>query len=136
MNIKGPILNIDNRTNEVFLSFDLFSSEFSPRDKLVDIFPSCFSFYSTNRKSEENIKVYIYRLDEITLLLSADPKSVVIISDASIKNQIATSIVHVHIHDSLVFKTIHHAINVTTTETELFAIKCNINQAIYLNNIN
>ena len=136
MNIKGPILNIDNRTNEVFLSFDLFSSEFSPRDKLVDIFPSCFSFYSTNRKSEENIKVYIYRLDEITLLLSADPKSVVIISDASIKNQIATSIVHVHIHDSLVLKTIHHAINVTTTETELFAIKCNINQAIYLNNIN
>jgi len=127
LNIKGPIVDIDNRTNEVFLSFDLFSSKLSPR--------GCFSFYSTNRKSEENIKAYICRLDEIILLSSADPKSVVIVSDASIKNQVATSIVHIHVCNSPVLKTIHHAINVTTTEAELFTIKCNINQAICLNNI-
>ena len=112
-------MDIDNRTNEVFLSFDFFSSEFSPRDRLVDVFPSCFSFYSKNRKSEENIKAYICRLDEIILLSSADPKSVVIVSDASIKNQVATSIVHVHVCNSPVLKTIHHTINVTTTEAEL-----------------
>jgi len=79
-------VDIDNKTNEVFPSFDLFSSEFSPGDRLIDVFPSCFSFHSTNRKSEENIKVYICKLDEITLLSLADPKSIVIVSDTSIKN--------------------------------------------------
>ena len=32
-------------------------------------------------------------------------------------------------------KTIHHAINVTSTEAELFTIKCGINQSICFNNI-
>ena len=127
---------MDNRTNKVFLSFDSFSSEFSPRDRLIDVFPSCFSFYFTNRKSKENIKAYIHRLNKITLLLSADPKSIVIVLNTSIKNQVATLIAHIHIYDSLVVKTIYHAINVTTTEAELFTIRCGINQATYLNNIN
>ena len=32
-------------------------------------------------------------------------------------------------------KTIHHAVHVTSTEAELFAIKCGINQIIDSNNI-
>ena len=32
-------------------------------------------------------------------------------------------------------KTLHQAINVTTTETELFAIRCGISQAIQVSNI-
>ena len=55
LNIKGPIVDIDNKTNKVFPSFDLFSSEFSSRDRLIDVFPSCFSFHSMNIKIEENI---------------------------------------------------------------------------------
>ena len=129
-------MDMDNRTNKVFPSFDSFSSEFSPRDRLIDVFPSCFSFHFTNRKSKENIKAYIHRLNKITLLLSADPKSIVIVLNTSIKNQVATLIAHIHIYDSLVVKTIYHAINVTTTEAELFTIRCGINQATYLNNIN
>jgi len=127
---------MDNRTNEVFPSFNPFSSKFSPGDRLIDVFPSYFFFYSTNRKSKENIKVHICKLNKITLLLSTDPKSIVVVSDTSIKNQVAISIAHIHIHDSPVVKTIYHAINVTTTEAELFAIRCGINQATHLNNIN
>ena len=48
----------------------------------------------------------------------------------------ATSISHIHSHDNLVVKTIHHAINVTTTEAELFTIRCSINQASHIPNIN
>ena len=33
-------------------------------------------------------------------------------------------------------KTIYHAINVTSTEAELFAIRCSINQATQLQGIN
>jgi len=77
---------MDNSTNEVFSSFDPFSSKFSSGDRLIDIFPSCFFFHSTNRKSKESIKVYIYKLNEITLQSLADPNSVVVVSDTSIKN--------------------------------------------------
>jgi len=37
--------------------------------------------------------------------------------------------------DKPLTKTIHHAINVTSTEAKLFAIRCGINQSICFNNI-
>ena len=128
-------LNIKNRINEIFSSFDPFNKEFSPGDKLINIFPSCFSFYFTNKKSKESLKTHICKLNNIILQASADPKSVVVISDASIKNQVATSITHIHVHDSLTIKMIYHTINVTFTEAELFTIRYNINQATQLPNI-
>jgi len=49
--------------------------------------------------------------------------------DASIKNNITTSISYVHIHNKPITKTLHHTVNVMSTEAELFAIRCSINQA-------
>jgi len=54
----------------------------------------------------------------------------------SIKNQGATSIAHIHIYNNLVIKTLHYTVNITSTEAELFAIRCGINQATQLANIN
>jgi len=45
-NIKGSIVDMNNRFNKVFPSFDLLNVEFSPGSCLIDIFPSCFSFHS------------------------------------------------------------------------------------------
>jgi len=59
----------------------------------------------------------------------------VVVLDASIKNQVATLIAYIHIHNNPIVKTFHHAINVTFTEAEFFAIRCGINQAIQLSNI-
>ena len=53
----------------------------------------------------------------------------------SIKNQVATFIAHVHIHNSSVIKIIYYTINITSTKAELFAIRCGLNQAIQLSNI-
>ena len=55
--------------------------------------------------------------------------------DTSIKNQVATFITHIHVYDTPVIKTIHHAINVTSTEAELFVIRCSLNQATQLTSI-
>ena len=60
---------------------------------------------------------------------------VIVVTDASIKNHVTTSIAHVHIHDCSVIKTAHHAVNVMSTEVELFAIRCGINQATCIPNI-
>jgi len=61
-----------------------------------------------------------------------DLSIVVIVSNASIKNNIAMSIAYVHSFNSPLKKTLYHAINITTTEAELFAIRCGINQAIQI----
>jgi len=58
------------------------------------------------------------------------------VSDANIKNDVAMSILHVHSSSNPIKKTIHHAVNNISTEAELFAIRCGINQAIQIPNIN
>jgi len=65
----------------------------------------------------------------MVLQLSSSPYMAIIVMDASIKNDIATSISHVHLVDHPLTKTVHHAAFVTSTEAELFAIRCSINQA-------
>ena len=57
---------------------------------------------------------HIYKLDKYVLNTSTDPKSVVIISDASIKNNIAIFITHIHSHSNLITKTIYYTVNITS----------------------
>ena len=68
-------------------------------------------------------------LDDMTLRISSSPNTALIATDANIKNNIATSISHIHQAYHPLIKTIHHAAFVTSSEVELFAIRCGINQA-------
>ena len=43
---------------------------------------------------------------------------------------------HVNSHDRPVIKIIYHSVNATSTEVKLFVLRCSINQASYLLNIN
>ena len=52
-----------------------------------------------------------------------------IVSDTSVKNNITTSIAHIYIRDRPITKTLHHTLNITSTEAELVTIRCSINQA-------
>ena len=63
---------------------------------LIVNFPSCFSFYQANHKDKESKKAYLCKLDEIFKNTLMDPNSIVIISDASIKNNVAILILYVH----------------------------------------
>jgi len=137
LKVKSSIVDTNNRLNGIFHSFDPFNNKFkfSPGNRLIDMFPSCFSFYLSDKKSAETRKIHLCKLDEIIFNASTDPKTAIIILDVSIKNQITTSIAHVHIHDSPVIKTIYHAVNITSTKAKLFTIRCELNQAIQLSNI-
>ena len=128
--IKGPIIDIDNRFNKVFPSFDLFNKEFSSGLHIIDAFPNHFLFHSFNKQSDRNYKTYIHYLDNISIVFSLDPSYALVVTNASIKNNMVMSIAHAHIYDKPVIKTIHHTVNIMTTEAELFAIRCGINQAI------
>ena len=126
---------MDNRFNEVFPSFDPFNKEFAPGHCLIDIFSNCFSFHTPNKQSNTNLKVYIQSLDNIALNSSSEPSVALVVSDASIKNHVAISIAHIHIYNKQVIKMIHQAVNVTSTEAELFTIRCGINQATNLQDV-
>jgi len=64
-----------------------------------------------------------------------DSTSVTIVSDASMRNNVVISISHVHSYNNSIKKTIYHAINILSTKTELFAIRCRINQAIQISEV-
>jgi len=75
------------------------------------------------------------KLDDITLHSSTDPHLIIVILDASIKNNVATLISHIYVYDSSVIKTNHHAVNIMSTEAELFVIRYhlpNINQIVVI----
>ena len=66
---------------------------------------------------------------------SSFPLVAIVASDASIKNNVATSIADIHMVDKPLTKMVHHIVNVMSTEAELFAIRCGINQTLHFNNI-
>ena len=71
----------------------------------------------------------------MTIQSSMSSHTAIVVSDASIKNNIATSVLHIHIRDQPLVKIIHHVAFVTSTEAELFTIRCGINQACNKANI-
>ena len=130
--LNFPLINMDNRHNKLIPSFSAFDEEFYPSHHLINLFPDCFSFHLHS----SNVKYHMKNLDNITFKALSNPLSSIVVSDASIKNHIAMSISHIHLHNKPVIKTIYRAINVTTTEAKLFAIQCSINQVVGITNIN
>jgi len=64
-----------------------------------------------------------------------DIKTIVVISNASIKNNITMSIAYVHLKSNIVTKTIHHAVSIISTKAELFVIRCRINQVVQVTDV-
>ena len=93
MEVKGPIVDANNRLNRIFHLFNSLISEFSLGNRLIDTLPSCFSFHLSDRKNKESKKMYIYKLNKLILQILVESKMAVVISDANIKNQVAMSIV-------------------------------------------
>jgi len=129
---KGHLIDSNDKFYGVFPAFSPFYLEFNPGSRIVDLFPNCFFFNLASR--EKNNKKRSQQLDEMTLQLSFSPH-IAIVTDASIKKDIATSISHIHICNHSLTKTVHHAAYVMSTEAKLFAIRCSINQACSKNNI-
>ena len=132
---KGFIIDSTNKSYGIFPSFSPLDPEFSPGSQISDNFSNRFSFNLVNKKEKNRNKIRSQELDDMVLRYSSDPHAALIIMDASIKNDIATSISHIHSANRPLIKTVHHASFVTSTEAELFAIRCGINQACSIGNV-
>jgi len=106
--IKGPVVNMDNHFNEVFSLFNPLNSEFSLEYRIIDTFPSCISFHSFSKCNKDNFKSCVHKLDKLAIESLNNPSHTLIIMNASIKNNIAMSISHIHIHNKPITKMLYH----------------------------
>ena len=93
---KGHLNDTHSKLLGIFPSFSPINPEFSPRNRIVDSFSNRFSFNLTNKKVENYNKKRSQELDEMVLHLSSNSKVALVVTDASIRNNIATSISHIH----------------------------------------
>ena len=118
--MKSALINMDNKCNELIPFFSFFNEKFRLGNFLIDSFSDRFSFHLHS----SNINKHMKELDNTTFRALSNMSSAIVISDTSIKNHITTSISHIHLHNRPITKTIHRAVNISTTEAELFAIQC------------
>jgi len=116
--------------NEVFLAFDPTNPEFHSGNRIMDLFSNRFSFHLFSRSSDCSFKSHIQQLDVLAIESFSSLSDTLVITDASVKNNVASSIAHIHVFNKPVVKTLHHVINVTSSKAEFFTIRCGINHAI------
>ena len=121
---------MNDRFNKVFPAFDLLNKEFSSSSRIINLFSNCFLFHFFKKSSNKTSKAQLHLLNDLLISSSLDPSHALMVTDASIKNNVATSIAHIYVCNKAITKMIHYAMNVLTIETKLFAIRCDINQAI------
>ena len=86
-------------------------------------------------KIKKSKEAYFYKLNKIFKNTLIDSSTIVIILDTSIKNNITTFISHIYSSLNNIKKTIHYTVNITLTETKLFAIRYKINQAVQISGV-
>jgi len=129
---KGHIINSKVKSYGIFPSFAPLHKEFTPGHHISDIFSDHFSFNLVNKKEKDNIRVQ--KLNDLVLQNSIS-STALIVTNANIKNDIATSVAHIHQTNSPLIKTVHHAMFITSSEVELFAMRYGINQACNKDNV-
>ena len=132
---KGHLIDSSIKSYGIFPSFSPLDPEFFPGRRIIDNFSNRFSFNLVNKKDKNPNETCAQKLDEMVLQNSLSPHSAIMITNTSIKNNIAMSISHTHSVNQPLTKTVHHVSFVTTTEAELFAIRYSINQACSINNV-
>jgi len=123
---------MEDKYNEFLSTFFPFNKELSLKKKLIDSYSDRFSFHVQT----QDVKNHMHILDNTIINVSNNSYFLVIIVNANIRNNITTFILHIHSYNRPVTKKVHYAVNITTTEAKLFAIKCRINQAISISNTN
>ena len=132
---KGHLNDSEVKSHGIFPSFSPLDSELTLGQRIIDIFSDRFSFNLVDKSKKEKNNRRAQELDKMALRNSSIPNTALVITNASIKKDIATSVSHIHSTDRPLIKTVHHASFITSSEAELFAIRCGINQACSLNNV-
>ena len=97
---------------------------------LINTFPNNFSFISVNQEGTNALQTHYNKLDNIYEDSLANQDTIFLITDASIKNNVTTSMSHVFQGHNIINRSIYHIMNINSVEIELFSIRYRINQAM------
>jgi len=125
--IKDYLVDSYNKLHGIFPSFSPLDPELTPGSRVIDIFQDQFLFNLSNKAKNDTVRSQ--QLDDMTIESSLSTHTALVVSDASIKHDIATSVSHIHMRNKPLIKIVYHAVFVTSTKVELFAIRCSLNQA-------
>ena len=122
-NLKSSIKDVNECLNSVRECFNPFFSLFSLGSRVVDHFPSKFSFHSPSSSSNEDLFHYLRNLDQAFRSSQTAPHNIAIIADRGVKkSQVAIAVAHIWSDNSIVQYLQANSINVTSIEAELMAI--------------
>jgi len=113
LKVKSFIVVANNHLNGILPSFDSLHKKLSSGFQLLDNFHDHFSFHIVNHKNKDIKDTYLCKLNKVFEDSLTDSKTVIIISDTSIKNNVAMSISHICSDYNILAKTIYYAVNVT-----------------------
>jgi len=131
--IKGYLVDSNNKSYGISLFFSSLHSELSLGSRIIDNFLDHFSFNLSNKG--KNDKICLQQLDNMVLKLSSSLSMAIVVTDASIKINIATSISYMYLANHPLTKTVYHVAFVTSNKAKLFVIRCGINQACIKENV-
>jgi len=89
---------MNNRFNRIFPSFTPLHFELSPGHRIIDNFSDYFVFNLHCKQKDD--RACAHQLDNIVIEALSFPSTAIVVTDASIKNNIAILISHIHTHDN------------------------------------
>jgi len=123
-NLKSPIKDVNECLNGVRECFNPLFLLFSLGSRVVDYFPSRFSFHSPSSSSDEDLYLHLQNLNQAFRSSQTAPHNIAIVADGGIKkSQVATAVAHIWSENSIVQCLQANSINVTLIEAELMAIR-------------
>jgi len=122
-NLKSPIKDVNKRLNGIRECFNPLFPLFSLGSRVVNHFPSRFSFHSPSSSSNEDLYHHLQNLNQAFRSSQTALHNIAIIADGGIKkSQVATTVAHIWSENSIVQRLQANSINITSIEAELMAI--------------
>jgi len=93
--VKGHLIDSYNKLHGIFPLFSPLDPELNLGSRIIDIFQDQFSFNLANKA--KNDSAHSQQLNDMTISSSMSSHTAIVVSNASVKNNIATSVSHIHI---------------------------------------
>ena len=135
-NLKSPIKDVNKHLNGIRECFNPLFPLFSLGSRVVNHFPSRFSFHFPFSSSNKDLYHHIQNLNQAFRSFQIAPHNIAIVADRGIKkSQVATTVAHIWSENSIVQCLQANLINVTSIEAELMAIRLGLISAMEEENI-